>query len=154
MKKVLLGLLVLVSMSVSAQIREVEKSKYVEIGKIQPGGVAFLTSLSVMQDPSSGGTNSYLWMYSNAKYTTITDIKSISFTATDEELNGLYELMKAQMSAEKGTEKSLVLGKSNITFKTIRALGVSSLTIYDLTGGGGFFYLSSRQLDKLFGKTE
>ena len=43
MKKVLLGLFVLVSMSVSAQIREVEKSKYVEIGKIQPGGVAFFT---------------------------------------------------------------------------------------------------------------
>ncbi len=152
MKKVLFSLVLLVSISATAQIREVEKSKYQEIGKVSPGGMAFISSISVMKDTAVNGTNSYLWMYNNLKYSTITDIRSISFTASNEDFDGLYELLKTQLSADKGTEKDLELGKSRITIKTIRNLGVSSLTIYDLTGGGGYFYLTSKQVDKLFGK--
>lgn len=151
MKKLLLALLVLVSISASAQIREVEKSKFEKIGEISPGGMAFITSMSVLRDTAKNGTNSYHWMYNNLAYTRITDIKSISFTASEEDFNALYEMMKTQMSAEKGTEKELMLGNSRISFKTIRTLGVSSLTIYDLSTGG-YFYLTSKQLDKLFGK--
>lgn len=152
MKKILFSFVLLVSISATAQIREVEKSKYQEIGKVSPGGMAFISSISVMRDTAVNGTNSYLWMYNNLKYSTITDIKSISFTASNEDFDGLYELLKTQLSADKGTEKDLELGKSRITIKTIRNLGISSLTIYDLTGGGGYFYLTAKQVDKLFGK--
>ncbi len=152
MKKFILFFVLLVSLSGTAQIREVEKSKYQEIGKVSPGGMAFISSISVMKDADANGTNSYLWMYNNLKYTTITDIRSISFTASNEDFEALYQLMKTQLSADKGTEKDLELGKSRITIKTIRNLGISSLTIYDLTGGGGYFYLTAKQVDKLFGK--
>ena len=150
MKRVLLALLVLVSISVNAQIREVEKSKLVEIGKV--GGIgAFVSSMSVMADTTKGATNTYLWFYNNLKYRTITDIKSISFTATEEDFNGLYQFLQTQSNAEKGTQKDLELGKTRLNFKTIRALGVSSLEITDFTTGG-YFYITSKQLDKLFGK--
>lgn len=152
MKNFLLFLALLITVASSAQIREVEKSKYEVIGKVSPGGMAFISSISVMRDTAVNGTNSYLWMYNNLKYTTITDIKSISFTASNEDFDSLYELLKTQLSAEKGTEKDLELGKSRITIKTIRNLGITSLTIYDLTGGGGYFYLTAKQVDKLFGK--
>ena len=152
MKKFLFFFALLVSISGTAQIREVEKSKYQEIGKVSPGGMAFISSISVMRDTAVDGTNSYLWMYNNLKYSTITDVRSISFTASNEDFDSLYELMKTQLSADKGTEKDLELGKSRITIKTIRNLGITSLTIYDLTGGGGYFYLTAKQVDKLFGK--
>lgn len=153
MKKVLLGLLVLVSVSVNSQIREIDppKSKFVEIGKVGVIG-AFVCSMSVMEDTTKGATNTYLWMYNNLKYQTITDIKSISFTATEEDFNNFYHFLEIQIKAEKGTEKDLELGKSRLNFKTYRALGVSSLMINDFTTGG-FFYITSKQLEKLFGKS-
>ena len=151
MKKLIVGLIFLISISVNAQIKQVEKSLYVEIGKV--GGIgAFVSSLSVIKDTAVGGTNRYLWMYNNLKYQTITDINSISFTATDEDLDGLYQSLKTQVLAEKGTENTLELGQSRINFKTYRALGVSSLMIYDYSEVGAFFYITAKQLDKLFGK--
>ncbi len=152
MRKLLFVLLCFLSLSVTAQIKEVPASKYVEIGKVGSGLGPFISSISVIRDTASGGTNSYLWMYNNLKYTTITDIKSISFTASDEELEGLYNLLKTQMGAEKGAEKRLELGKHTLNFTTTKNLGVPSLVIYDLSAGGGYFLLSSKQLDKLFGK--
>ena len=150
MKKLLIALITLISVSGNAQIREIEKSKFEEIGKV--GGVgAFVSSFSVMKDTAKGGTNTYLWMYNNLKYQTITDIKSISFTATEEDFNNFYQFLQTQVTAEKGTEKDLELGKSRLNFKTYRALGVSSLMITDYSTGG-FFYITSKQLDKLFGK--
>lgn len=137
--------MVLVSLSVNAQIRNAVPLPWVEIGKVGQ------TSLSVIKESPSDGINNYLLMYINPLYAV--DINGIKFTATDNELNGLYDLMKTQMSAEKGTKKSLFLGTSGITLETKRALGFSSLIIYDLTeGASGYFYLSSKQLDKLFGK--
>lgn len=151
MKKLLFVLLSFISLSVSAQIKEVSSSKYVEIGRVNLGMGVFLSSLSVIKDTASG-SNSYLWMYRNAKYTTLTDIKSIDFTASDEDLEGLYNLLKTQMGAEKGSEKRLELGKHTLNFTTTKSLGTSYLVIYDLTGSVGYFNLTAKQLDKLFGK--
>ena len=99
--------------------------------------------------------NYRLWRYftSDFGFVLLPTLALFYFYATDNELNGLYDLMKIQMSAEKGTKKSLFLGTSGITLETKKALGSSSLIIYDLTeGASGYFYLSSKQLDKLFGK--
>jgi hypothetical protein len=150
MKNLLMSLIILTSISANAQIREVETSKFEDIGKV--GGVgAFVSSMSIMKDTAKGGTNTYLWMYNNLKYQTITDIKSIRFTATEEDFNNFYQFLQKQINADKGTEKDLELGKSRLNFKTYKALGVSSLMIYDYSSEG-FFYITSKQLDKLFGK--
>jgi hypothetical protein len=152
MKKLILIALCFVSLSGFAQIKDVssDEPKLEEIGKVGGGVSAFLSSLSVLRDAS--GTNTYSWKYNNFKYTTITDIKSIVFTATEEELESLYKILKTQMSAEKGAEKKLVLGKQTINFTTTKNLGVVSLVITDLSDGGGYFMLTNKQLDKVFGK--
>jgi hypothetical protein len=152
MKNLSLILFLFCSISSSAQILEVEKSKWEKVGEVKPGGLSLLSSIQVIKDSAKDGTNLYLWTYSNSAYRTITDIKSFDFNATEKDFNLLYETLKTQISAPKGTEKEMLLGKTNVSFKTIRNFGVSSLTVMDLSPGGGFFYLTSPQLDKLFGK--
>lgn len=151
MKNVLLGLFLFCSISISAQIVEVEKQKLEKVGEVRPGGLSLLSSIQVVRDPLKDGTNVYLWTYSNAGYRTISDIKSFEFNATEKDFNSLYEMLKTHISAPKGTEKQILLGKTNVSFKTMRSMGISSFTIIDLATGG-FFYLTSSQLDKLFGK--
>jgi hypothetical protein len=148
MRNLFFVLLSCISLSVSAQIKEVAASRSVEIGKVG-GGLSYVSSLSVIRDTA---INHYLWMYRNLKYTTITDIKSITFTASDEELEGLYNILKTQIGADKGAEKRLELGKNTLDIVTTKNLGVASLVIYDLSPGGGYFYLTNKHLDKLFGK--
>lgn len=150
-KNWLLFCLLSFSISVSGQIVEVEKPKFEKIGELKSGGIYFISSLQFTKGLPNDSTNTYLWMYRNQKYTTLTDIKSISFTSNSKELDSFYEMLKTQISSPKGTEKQLMLGKTDVLIKTIRNLGVSSLTIFDLTNDG-FFYLTSNQLDKLFGK--
>ncbi len=151
MKIILIGLFLICSISLSAQIIEVEKQKWEKVGEVKPGGIAFISSIEVIKDNGGNGTNVYLWSYSNAAYTRITDIKSFQFNASENDFKALYEMLKTLMSGPKGTEKQILLGKTNVIFKTIRALGVSSLSITDLSTNG-YFYLSSSQLDKLFGR--
>lgn len=153
MKKILLGLFLFCSISVSAQIVEVEKSKWEKVGEVKPGGISLISSIDVIKDKGKDGTNLYLWIYSNVAYRTISDIKSFEFSASESDFNGLYDMLKTLISGPKGVEKQIVLGKTNVSFKSMRALGVSSLVVMDISSGG-FFYLSSKQLDKLFGKTE
>jgi hypothetical protein len=152
MKKILLfGLFLFCCISLSAQIVEVEKQKLEKVGEVRPGGLSLLSSIQVVRDPLKDGTNLYLWTYSNAGYRTISDIKSFEFNATEKDFNSLYDMLKIQISGPKGTEKQILLGKTNVSFKTMRSMGISSFTVIDLSNDG-FFYLTSSQLDKLFGK--
>jgi hypothetical protein len=57
MKNILLGLFIFCSVSVSAQIVEVEKQKMELIGEVKPGGIAFISSIQVVRDPSKDGFN-------------------------------------------------------------------------------------------------
>jgi hypothetical protein len=151
MNKLILALFLLISSLANAQIKEVEKSKFIEIGKVGGGMGPFISSLAYLKGDE--GTNRYLWLFNNLKYQTITDIKSIDFTATEEEINGLYSMLKKQLDAEKGSEKELELGKSIVKFTTVRAVGVSSLSIWVYQGSvSSYFLVNSKQLDKLFGK--
>ena len=153
MKKILLGLFLFCFIPVSAQIVEVEKQKWEKVGEVKPGGISFISSIEVLKDKGKDGTNLYLWIYNNVAYRTISDVKSIEFSASESEFNGLYDMLKTLISGPKGVEKQIILGKTNVSFKSMRALGVSSLVVMDLSTSG-FFYLSSNQLDKLFGKKE
>jgi hypothetical protein len=140
------------SLNLKAQIQEVEaKEKFEEIGKVGGGMSAFVSSLSVMK--VEGGANIYLWMYNNLDYPSITDVKSILFTASENDLQSLYELLKFQLTAEKGAEKTLKLGDATLNFRTTKNLGVSSFRVIVIESGiSSYFLLSSKQLDKLFGK--
>lgn len=60
-------------------------------------------------------------------------------------------MLKLQLTASKGTEKEILLGKASVMIKTIKGMGNSALTIFNLTANG-FFNLSLGQLNKLLGK--
>jgi hypothetical protein len=152
MKKVLLWSLLLLSISASAQILEVDKSsKYEKVGEVKAGGSYLISSMQVKRDLSKDSTNSYIWIYNSLRYRTLDDIKSITFNATDKDFDLFYEMLKLQLTEPKGTEKEMILGKTSIKIKTLRGMGTSALEIFDLTGNG-FFNLSLGQLNKLFGK--
>lgn len=146
-----LAILSLVYTSSHAQIKEVQTAKYEKIGRVPANNLAFISSIEFAKDTSSQGTNTYLWSYNNLKYKQITDIQRISFTASEMEFNSLYETLKNQISAEKGTEKTMMLGQKSINIVTIKMMGIASLTISDISSGG-YFYLTSKQIDQLFGK--
>lgn len=151
MKKLLFLSIMFFSFSLSAQIIEVQKPKFEKIGEVNSGGIVFLSSIQFSKGIPNDSTNTYIWTYRNSKFTTITDIQSISFSANTKEFDLFYNMLKTQISSPKGTEKQLLLGKNDILIKTIRNLGVSSLTIFNLTNNS-YFYLTNNQIDKLFGK--
>lgn len=74
----------------------------------------------------------------------------INFTATPEELEGLYNTLKAQVLAEKNSELRIKLGNNTMYLKTVKNLGIRSLDIRLLSGG--YIFLTERQLDRVFGK--
>ena len=151
MRNLFTGLFLFCSISVFGQIIEVEKPKFEKIGEVKPGGIAFICSMQISKGSTKDDTNTYLWTYNNARYKSIDNINTISFNANENDFNSFYEMLKSQITSPKGTEKQIVLGKSNVLIETIRNLGVSSLTIHDLSQDG-YFYLTSSQIDKLFGK--
>lgn len=45
----------------------------------------------------------------------------------------------------------MMLGQKSIKIVTEKMMGITSVTIYDISSGG-YFYLTSKQIDQLFGK--
>jgi hypothetical protein len=158
---IIILLLVIYSTSANAQIKEVPSSpKFIEIGKI--GGYGwFVSSLKYIESKDTKGQNHYLWQYNNENNNPINiktgtsnliDIKGISFDASSDEINLLYESMKKQMNAENISEKKFELGNITIVIVTRRSWLSTSLVVFEVTPDGGFFTIQSNQLDKLFGK--
>lgn len=119
--------------------------------------------MKYIESNDTKGQNHYLWQYNNEKNNTINiktgtsnliDIKGISFDASTEELNLLYESMKKQMNAENDSEKKFELGNITIALVTRRSWLSTSLVVFEVTPDGGFFTIPSKQLDKLFGKKQ
>jgi hypothetical protein len=151
MKGIFFASLILILSSANAQIREIETIKYQRIGRVPANNIGFITSIEYAKDSAANGTNLYIWTYKDLKYTQLIDIKSITFNASESDFNSLYETLKNLITAEKGTEKALMLGQKPINILTSKMMGISSLTIFDLSTGG-YFYLTSKQIDQLFGK--
>lgn len=135
-----------------SQIKVVEDKKTTTVGKVGGGSMSpFVASLEYSKGDAD--VNTYILLYNNLKYTTITDINAVSFSATQTEIDAFYLELKNCFEAEKGSEKKFELGKETVWVKTIKNLGVTSLQITTSDDGTlGFFYLTNKQLDKLFGK--
>ena len=104
MKKLFLGALLLLSIVSFGQIKEIEIRKPITIGVAKYGDVWKADLSNYVED------NLCVLNYLNTKYSTITDIKTVSFKATPTELEKLYQILKTQIIAEKSTEKNLELG--------------------------------------------
>ena len=133
-----------------AQIgQKVETKKSTIVGKVAPLG-AFKEELSYVE--SENGLL-YTLSYNDLKFTAITDIKSISFYATANDVELLYNDMKGQFDKEVGQSYDFKLGEADIRVERSKYLGVPILTIYVIKNGvQSFFYLTKKETDKLFGK--
>lgn len=93
-------------------------------------------------------TKQYYLYYYNLEYPTIKDIQTISFTATSEELEYFYKFL--QSGFDSTDKQSLKIGDASIIiYKTYSSIKVSVTQKNDIPG---WFYLSKKQIDKLFGK--
>lgn len=153
MKKIFLIILVSLFPSILfSQIKVLDNEKPITVGKVGGGATSpFIASLQFSK--GSDDIDTYTLLYNNLRYTTIEDINSIVFTATKVELENLYVILKNCLLDDSGNEKQIELGKELVIVKTIKNFGVKSLQITTSDEGStGFFFLSSKQLDKLFGK--
>lgn len=120
------------------------------IGKAKRGGVTIAELYYI-----GGGDidTTYVIMYSNAKYTTISDYNSILFNGGEDVLNQLYGVIKSVYAEEnkknKEYKKQFMLGKDDVIVSNYRMMGTTSAMIWT---DGGYFYLTEKELDKLFGK--
>jgi hypothetical protein len=133
-----------------AQIgQKVETKKSTIVGKVAPLG-AFKEELSYVE--SENGLL-YTLSYNDLKFTSITAIKSISFYATANDVESLYNDMKGQFDKEVGQSYDFKLGEADVRVERSKYLGVPILTIYVIKNGvQSFFYLTKKETDKLFGK--
>lgn len=93
-------------------------------------------------------TKQYYLYYYNLEYPTIKDIQTISFTATSDELEYFYKFL--QSGFDSTDKQSLKIGDASIIiYKTYSSIKVSVTQKNDIPG---WFYLSKKQIDKLFGK--
>ena len=151
MKKVSMVLLfALVTIVSYGQISLSTPTEITTIGKVGGGMVPFIADLTYTKGDSE---NNYTLSFNDLKFTHITAIKSIEFKGNEEMVNGLYGILKELINGDSGVEKEFNIGKEYMVAKSVSMVGVKSLKIYGTdTGNMGYFYLTKRQLDKLFGK--
>lgn len=89
-------------------------------------------------------------IYSDAAVRDITVLKSVSFTANDEELLSLRTIFKDQFGSPKNSNKEFQLGDSLFKLLTKRSFGQSYLEVY-VSGvvNAGYFVLFEKELDSL-----
>lgn len=150
MKKILTIAFVCLATISNAQIgQKVESKKSTLVGKVAPMG-AFKEELSFIETENG---ILYTLAYNDMKFTAITNTKSISFYATPNDIETLYNDMKGQFEKEVGNSYDIKLGDADVRVERSKYLGVPILTIYVIKNGvQSFFYLTKKETDKLFGK--
>ncbi|MGM0931949.1 MAG: hypothetical protein ACQEWD_00740 [Bacteroidota bacterium] len=89
--------------------------------------------------------NLFILTFYNLEYIALKEIDNISFYASNEDINYLYNFLQDQLKNKES--KTLLLGDNEIM-----ATKVSSSVRIDILGKDSWFYLSRKQLERLFGK--
>jgi hypothetical protein len=155
MKKILIAIFILTfsikSFSQIGKVKEV-KDNSITIGEVKD----FSTFVCSLKYVAYEKDTAYFLMYRDVQYKTLIELKSFYFTATSDEINSLYlELIKA-IDGEKNKSYDLEIGKGKLHYYKIKNLGFSTLMLdyTDKAGIRGEFFLSKKQITKLFGKEE
>jgi hypothetical protein len=145
MKQTLLFFFSLISLRAISQLQKVELSPVVKIGEAKIVGepIAWLNYIA------SNSDTTYYLKFKNAKYSTLTDIQTITFENTPGILDSLYNTLRAAIEMDNGKEISLILGKEVLLLKEERAMGMKFITIIKT---GAYFSLRKKQLDSLFNR--
>ena len=150
MKKIITLACICIGLVANAQIGQKETSKKSTlVGKVAPMG-AFKEELSFIETDNG---NLYTLSYNDMKFTTISNTKAISFYATPNEVDILFNDMKGQFEKEIGDVYDIKLGDADVRVERSKYLGFPILTIYIIKNNvKSFFYLTKKETDKLFGK--
>ena len=97
--------------------------------------------------PTDKGDTSYVITYDNVEYKTIHDYNTIQFVASGGDIESLYQGLKSVFDT--GKDINITLGNSLVLVASKKLMGITSIYI---TTKDGYFFLTSKQLDKLFGK--
>ena len=149
MRTIILSLIALLSFTFSnAQIGEAKTlTSYETVGKLTNP-----YKYVELQKADFDGTTMYMLSYQNLEYQEITDIASISFEATNEELDYLYdELMKGTAMKKNDPEVSLNIGDGTL-FISRAAAGQVRLMYKEDGVPFKWTWMSKGQLRKVFGK--
>ncbi len=144
MRIIIILLLAFLTAPSFAQIGEAPKDESILVGRAMNSPAS-----PTLRYWNTSNGKYYSLMYDNKKYT-ITDLKSILFYATDEELEQLYQFLKAGFDG--GDIKSVSVGEGSISVGKVG--GQIMLFIYERGEAEGQTYLNKKGLDKLFGKRE
>jgi hypothetical protein len=119
------------------------------VGSLKPAGYFHSELTYRIEDKDT----IYTLMYRNAKYSQIRDYKSLKFSGEDNTLNQLYDVIKSVFSDENKKNKDfkveLKLGETQVIISNFKTMGITSAMFFT---SDGYFYLTEKQLDKLFGK--
>lgn len=151
MKYIFIITLSLIHLTSTAQIEMKKPVDRKVIGTVKQSG-RFVADLAYYLNDND---TTYSIMYINKAYNYITDAESIMFSSENNTLSKLYEVLKTVFSKENEKNKDyklqFSLGTTDVTVSNYRALGQTWAQIYTRTG---FFYLSEKQLETLFGKKD
>lgn len=143
MKKVMLGIILLVCSISFSQIKITDIKKPELIGEIKLMGKVNI-SLTKENDNCT-------FTYIDEKFSKISNYKFFTFKLTD--LESIYELLISEQ--EKGTKKSIQLENNNrIDVEFNKSMGSQFISIYhfDNAGNVGLCRMNTKQINKVFGK--
>lgn len=145
MKQFILPFLLILSLASSGQITREEPVEKTVIGSLRPAG-KFLAELSFS---IIEGDTVYSIMYRNLEYESLVDIQSIIFDGSDGVLDTMYNIIAEVFETKK--KISFVLGEDRVQVYFHSTMGIKYVNVW---GERGYFNLTRKQLDKLFGKTK
>lgn len=128
------------------QLQKIDLPEMIKIGEAKIVG-SFVASLNFIH---SNNDTTYYLKFNNAKYSTLTDIQSISFNHTPGILDSLYKTFSTALDMKEGKTISILLGKEMISVKEERSMGMKFITI--MKTDGAFFSLRRKQLESLFNR--
>lgn len=149
MKIIFFSLFLLISTGVHSQVGQSQTKSEMEsaLGRKEIGS-ATVSGYHIADFFKDEELGTYTIRYHNAEYRTITDYQSLSFKASEDDIDYLFnEILKAYKTDEPMTIR---LGEQEVMFKRFmkKSMSVSPMG----QGAVGFFYIDAQRLHNLFGK--
>ena len=94
----------------------------------------------------------YTLLFRNQEYQQLVDYSSVTFSAEDNTLKKLYDILKSVFTEENKKNKEykvkLKLGETEVIISNFRIMGGTSVMFFT---SDGYITLTEKQVDKLFG---
>lgn len=145
------SLLIAVILCGFSSYSQLEKSSIpltTKIAEVKSAGT-FIADLSYY---TTGNDTIYMITFRNLKYTSITNIKAVSFDGKNETLTRLYGVLNETINRAAGEYNSFKLGDTEVIVKSSRMLGVKYI-VFSIVENGAYFQLTKKQIDKLFNRS-